>query len=66
MEHHAVLDTVAWLAEHEGAEIALLPTESDGSVAPSALREALRQHDDVALVSVMWANNEVGTGQPGR
>ncbi len=61
VEHHAVLDTVAWLAEHEGAEITLLPTESDGSVAPSALREALRQHDDVALVSVMWANNEVGT-----
>ncbi len=61
VEHHAVLDTVTWLAEHEGAEITLLPTEPDGSVAPSALREALRQHDDVALVSVMWANNEVGT-----
>ncbi len=61
VEHHAVLDTVTWLAEHEGAEITLLPTEADGSVLPSALREALREHDDVALVSVMWANNEVGT-----
>lgn len=61
VEHHAVLDSVEWLAEHEGAEVTWLPTASDGSVAPSALREALQEHDDVALVSVMWANNEVGT-----
>lgn len=61
VEHHAVLDTVGWLAEHEGAEITVLPTEADGSVLPSALRAALSRHDDVALVTVMWANNEVGT-----
>ncbi|MDT5099614.1 MAG: cysteine desulfurase [Mycobacterium sp.] len=61
VEHHAVLDSVQWLAEHEGAEVTWLPTESDGSVAPGALRDALQKHDDVALVSVMWANNEVGT-----
>ena len=61
VEHHAVLDAVHWLAEHEGAQVTWLPVADDGSVAPSALREALRGHDDVALVSIMWANNEVGT-----
>jgi cysteine desulfurase len=64
VEHHAVLDSVEWLAEHEGAEVTWLPTAPDGSVAPAALREALQEHDDVALVSVMWANNEVGTIMP--
>ena len=62
VEHHAVLDAVTWLAEHEGAEITWLPTEADGSVTPTALRAALEEHGpDVALVTVMWANNEVGT-----
>jgi cysteine desulfurase len=62
VEHHAVLDAVTWLAEHEGAEITWLPTEADGSVTPASLRAALEKHGpDVALVSVMWANNEVGT-----
>ena len=64
VEHHAVLDSVEWLAEHEGAEVTWLPTASDGSVPPGALRAALQEHDDVALVSVMWANNEVGTIMP--
>jgi cysteine desulfurase len=64
VEHHAVLDSVNWLAEHEGAEVTWLSTAADGSVAPAALREALADHDDVALVSVMWANNEVGTIMP--
>ncbi|OBI47289.1 cysteine desulfurase [Mycobacterium kyorinense] len=64
VEHHAVLDAVGWLAEHEGAEISWLPTAADGSVSPAALRDALETHDDVALVSVMWANNEVGTIMP--
>jgi len=64
VEHHAVLDSVNWLVEHEGAEVTWLPTESDGSVSAAALREALAGGDDVALVSVMWANNEVGTIMP--
>jgi cysteine desulfurase len=64
VEHHAVLDSVNWLAEHEGAEVTWLPTAADGSVSPAALREALQSHDDVALASVMWANNEVGTIMP--
>ena len=62
VEHHAVLDAVEWLAEHEGAEITFLPTEVDGSVTPGALRDELVQYGhEVALVSIMWANNEVGT-----
>jgi cysteine desulfurase len=64
VEHHAVLDAVEWLAQHEGAEVTWLPADADGSVSAAALRDALRQHDDVALVSVMWANNEVGTIMP--
>ena len=65
VEHHAVLDAVGWLAEHEGAEVTYLPTAPDGSVSPEALREALTVHgSQVALVSIMWANNEVGTIMP--
>ncbi|OBF18885.1 cysteine desulfurase family protein [Mycobacterium sp. ACS4331] len=65
VEHHAVLDAVQWLGEHEDAEITYLPTEADGSVTPAALRAVLEEHGaDVALVSIMWANNEVGTIMP--
>jgi cysteine desulfurase len=62
VEHHAVLDALDWLAAHEGAEISWLPVDRAGAVAPDALRSALE--DDVALVTVMWANNEIGTVQP--
>ncbi|SON62632.1 IscS-like cysteine desulfurase [Mycobacterium simulans] len=64
VEHHAVLDSVNWLVKHEGAQVTWLPTAADGSVSAGALREALQSHDDVSLVSVMWANNEVGTIMP--
>lgn len=64
VEHHAVLDAVEWLVEHEGAEVTWLPVQPDGSVTAAALRDVLQRHDDVALVSVMWANNEVGTIMP--
>src|ERR1700758_814189 len=64
VEHHAVLDSVNWLVEHEGAQGTWLPTAADGSVSAAALRDALQSHDDIALVSVMWANNEVGTVMP--
>jgi len=62
VEHHAVLDVVDWLAAHEGAEITRLEVDATGRVAPDTLRDAI--DDDVALVTVMWANNEVGTLQP--
>ncbi|MDT0306813.1 cysteine desulfurase family protein [Streptomyces sp. DSM 44917] len=65
VEHHAVLDAVAWLAEHEGARAEWLPVDRHGRVHPEALREAIeRDPEDVALVSVMWANNEIGTILP--
>ncbi|MBD0744791.1 cysteine desulfurase family protein [Streptomyces sp. CBMA152] len=67
VEHHAVLDAVDWLAEHEGATVEYLPVDSYGRVHPAALREAIeRDPSDVALATVMWANNEIGTVQPVR
>ncbi|MEV6147525.1 cysteine desulfurase family protein [Streptomyces sp. NPDC051992] len=67
VEHHAVLDAVDWLAEHEGATVEYLPVDGYGRVHPDALREAiLRDPSDVALVTVMWANNEIGTVMPVR
>ncbi|MDQ0825100.1 cysteine desulfurase [Arthrobacter sp. B2I5] len=65
VEHHAVLDTVEWLERHEGAEVAWLPVDSDGLLDLDALEAELsRDPGAVALVTVMWANNEVGTIQP--
>ncbi|WP_039799702.1 cysteine desulfurase family protein [Nocardia araoensis] len=65
VEHHAVIDAVEWLERHEGAEVTWLPVDADGVVAAAVLRAALAAHpDEVALVTVMWANNEVGTIQP--
>ena len=64
VEHHAVLDAVQWLVDHEGAEVTWLPVDEHGAVSPSALRGALSDPADVALISVMWANNEVGTIMP--
>jgi len=67
VEHHAVLDPVHWLAEHEDAEAVLLPVDRLGRVDLAVLRAELeRDPASVALVSVMWANNEVGTVQPVR
>ena len=65
IEHHAVLDSAEWLAAHEGAELELLDVDDVGRVRPETLRAALaRSPERVALVSVMWANNEVGTVNP--
>ncbi|MDX3523953.1 cysteine desulfurase family protein [Streptomyces scabiei] len=67
VEHHAVLDAVHWLGEHEGATVEYLPVDAYGRVHPDALREAVaRNPDDVALATVMWANNEIGTIMPVR
>lgn len=65
VEHHAVLDAVDWLVEHEGARVEWLPVDTYGRVHPDALREAIeRDPGNVALATVMWANNEVGTIMP--
>ncbi|MFJ4407528.1 cysteine desulfurase family protein [Streptomyces sp. NPDC088910] len=65
VEHHAVLDAVHWLAEHEGAVVEWLDVDGYGRVHPETLRAAIeRDPDDVAVITVMWANNEVGTVLP--
>jgi cysteine desulfurase len=65
VEHHAVLDAVEWLVTHEDAEAVWLPVDEFGRVSPDVLRAAISADpESVALVSIMWANNEVGTVQP--
>lgn len=61
IEHHAVLHAADYL-HHHGFEVTLLPVDSTGMVSPAALHAALRP--DTVLVSVMYANNEIGTVQP--
>jgi len=62
IEHHAVLHTANDLAEHFDCEVTLVPVDRYGLVDPDAVAAAIRP--DTALVSVMMANNEVGTIQP--
>ncbi|WP_433545551.1 cysteine desulfurase family protein [Streptomyces sp. CA-294286] len=67
VEHHAVLDAVDWLAAHEGARVEYLDVDAYGRVDPETLRAAIgRAPDEVALATVMWANNEIGTVLPVR
>lgn len=67
VEHHAVLDTVEWLERHEGAEVSWLPVDSEGVLDLEAFQaELLQDPGSIALVTVMWANNEVGSIQPMR
>ena len=60
-EHHAILHTLNRL-EKEGYEVTLLPVHEDGLVRPEELEAAVRE--DTCLVSIMYANNEIGTVQP--
>ncbi len=65
VEHHAVVDPAVWLGEHEDADVVWLPVDHEGRLDVDALRaEIAADPAAVALVSVMWANNEVGTVQP--
>lgn len=67
IEHHAVLDPLNWLAEHEGAEISWLPVDYFGRVSAADVQSAITAAEGrAALVTVMWANNEIGTVQPVR
>jgi len=63
-EHHATVDAVEWLARHESALIEWIPIDGSGRIRLDALREALERFDDIALVTALLANNEVGTLQP--
>jgi cysteine desulfurase len=62
IEHHAVLHACQWLERHLGFEVTYLDVDTAGRVDPEHVGAAVRP--DTALVSVMYANNEVGTIQP--
>jgi cysteine desulfurase len=65
IEHHAVLDTLEWLAGHAEAKIDYVAVDAFGRLDLDDLRRRIASNpDDVALVTCMWANNEVGTVQP--
>src|SRR4051795_3970643 len=65
VEHHAVLDPLHWLAQEDGADVVLAQVDRLGRIDLDAFRGAIEADPAaVALVSVMWANNEVGTVQP--
>ena len=64
-EHHAILDPIHWLAEVEGAEVIEVPVTRDGYINMEFLKSAIENRsNEIALVSVIHANNEVGTIQP--
>ena len=64
-EHHAVLDPARWLEDFEGAEVIEVPVSREGFVEVAALEEIIHErHDEIALISIMHSNNEVGTLQP--
>ena len=65
IEHHAVLDPALWLEASKQATLILAPVDELGRIDLVKLESLILQHEDeIALVSVMWANNEVGTIQP--
>ncbi|MFC6153502.1 cysteine desulfurase family protein [Nocardioides yefusunii] len=65
VEHHAVLDPLEWLAKEAGAELELVPVDEHGRLDLEAFEASVeRDPGSVSLVTLMWANNEVGTLQP--
>jgi cysteine desulfurase len=65
VEHHAVLDPLSWLGDQVGAEVELVDVDRLGRLDVEALQSAVESDpESVAAISVMWANNEVGTVQP--
>lgn len=65
IEHHAVGDAVEWLEAHEGAETVWVSPNAEGIITPEAVAQAIASEPEtVALITVMWANNEVGAVQP--
>ncbi|HJJ89482.1 MAG TPA: cysteine desulfurase NifS [Methanocorpusculum sp.] len=61
IEHHAILNTAKWL-QSQGFEVTYLPVDNYGMISPEDVKKAIRP--DTILISVMYANNEIGTIQP--
>lgn len=65
IEHHAILDPAKWLADHEGAEVIEVPVTTDGVIDLIFLSDLIaKRADEIAVISVMHANNETGVLQP--
>ena len=63
-EHHAVMDPIVWLVEHEGAQVVGVNVDSKGFIKLDELKQAVSEHEGkIALISIMHANNEVGSIQ---
>ena len=63
-EHHAVMDPVGWLAEHEGAQVVAINVDRKGFIDLTELTESVEKHkNNIALISIMHSNNEVGSVQ---
>lgn len=67
-EHHASIETAEWLRDTQGAELCVLPVDALGVLQPDTLRDAIDAvgAERIALLSFLWANNEVGSVQPVR
>ena len=64
-EHHAVLDPVEWLANHQGAEVIYIPVKSDGYIDSDFLKKVVSERgNEIAVISIMHSNNELGSIQP--
>ena len=64
-EHHAILDPVEWLEEHEGAHVIQVPVTRDGIVDLEALKDIVDlNRAKIAVIAIMHSNNEIGTIQP--
>jgi cysteine desulfurase len=65
IEHHAILDPAQWLKDHEGAELITVDVTADGVIDLVSLKNVIDQRaSEIAVISVMHANNETGTLQP--
>jgi len=65
IEHHAVLDPIQWLEDHEGAKVIYAPVDSRGVINLEALAKIVDENrGEIALIAVMHSNNEVGSLQP--
>jgi len=63
-EHHAVMDPINWLTEHEGAQVIAINVDRNGFIdLAQLLQEIEKHHDEISFISIMHSNNEVGTLQ---